>query len=149
VFGLTCILLSIPIHVRSRCGLYFLNCYFNCFHLILYFNIRKQSDSLHSLCKLFFNVFNTMNNYVVSVFCLLGNYFCALYAVANHCSISIAENIIMFGNTYGQYTKINPGFQIILLPPPPIFAQGGRGVHKFCIYFWKSIKKDVAASWKG
>jgi hypothetical protein len=97
----------------------------------------------------FFNVFNTMNNYVFSVFCLLGGYFCALNAVANHCSISMTENIILFPYTYVEYTKDNPGLQLLLLPPPPIFAQGGRGVHKFCIYFWKGIKKDVIASWEG
>jgi hypothetical protein len=89
----------------------------------------------------FFNVFNTMNNYVASVFCLLGDYFCALYAVANHCSISMTENIILFPYTYWEYTKDNPGLQLLLLPPPPIFARGDGGFINFVYIFGKVLKR--------
>jgi hypothetical protein len=80
---------------------------------------------------------------VFSVFCLLGDYFCALYAVANHCSISMTENIILFPYTYGEDTKFIPGFQIIFIPPSPFPPWGGRGVHKLLYIFLERVKRDV------
>jgi hypothetical protein len=69
----------------------------------------------------------------------------------------------MFPYTYVKYTKDNPGWQLLLtifddirdgkhyvtIPHPPFPRGEHMVVHKFCIYFWKGIKKDVAASWKG
>ena len=56
----------------------------------------------------------------------------------------------MFTDTYVKYMKSYQVFQITLplfyhffTPPPPILPQGGRGVHVFCIYFWRKVQKDV------
>ena len=80
-----------------------------------------------------------MNNYVVSVFWLLGNYFCALNAVANHCSISMTENIILFINTYGEDTKFNPGWQPFFnnfYPPSPISPVGDTCLFTIFVYIF-------------
>jgi hypothetical protein len=135
MFTFSSILFSIPVYVRSSCLINFFLGDFYCFH----FNSIYESSLIACIpyASFFLLIPMTRNIVTISVFCLLGDYFCTLFAVANHCSISMTENIILFPYTYGKDTKFIPGFQIIFIPHPR-FPRGGHVfVHKFCIYFWK------------
>jgi len=141
MFTFSSILFSIPIHVRSSCLINFFLSYFYRFH----FNSIYESSLIACIpyASFFLLISMTRNAVTISVFCLLGNYFCALYAVANHCSISMTENIILFPYTYGEDTKFNPGFQIIFIPHPPFPPWGTRVCSQFLYIFLERVKKDV------
>jgi hypothetical protein len=116
MFTFSSILLSIPVYVRSSCLINFFLGDFYCFH----FNSIYESSLIACIpyASFFLLISMTRNIVTISVFCLLGDYFCALYAVANHCSISMTENIILFPYTYVKDTKFNPGFQRFSSPLP-------------------------------
>ena len=110
-----------------------------CFFL-LYFNIRKQSDSLHSICKLFSMC---LIQWTITLFP------CFVYWVITFVPYTLLLITVLFPwrrtsfcsrihmEKIRKITQDDNHFSLLFTPPPPIFAQGGRGVHKFCIYFWK------------
>ena len=86
------------------------------------------------------------NHNIAPFFGYLVASFCALALLRCYFSISIIENI-MFPNTYGEYTKDNPGIQIIsniFHTPLPRFTAcscGGDGGFTNFVYIFGNLYK--------
>ena len=90
------------------------------------------------------------NHNIAPFFGYLVASFCALALLRCYFSISIIENI-MFPNTYGEYTKDNPGIQIILnnfynmyggtFLPHPRFPAGDTCLFTSFVYIFGKVLK--------